>query len=257
MQNQNFNFVQIQRRGRILETEFQELFVTLNQQKTQAVLNQQLPIEKLPIKVSENIVAAKSAEIPDCVTCGACCVFLLCVAVKPTDQTPAVAFWDIINETEHGEITVDRFMRRDTETTACASLDGKLGELAMCRIYHDRPKVCREFEAGSDKCRALRRAYKIEPELTAAQKLEAEFRLELARVHQTPALKIVYARIVPHPETHEFVIVALLEDETNLVLHIFDPAKESWLQSEFANQSIFAASEMIAARRADRDSPIA
>ncbi len=250
MQNRKSNFVQIERRGRISETEFQELFLALNQRKTQAVLNAQLPIEKLPIKVGENIVAPKRAEIPDCLTCGACCVFLLCVAVNQTDQTPADAFWEITNETRTGEITVDRFMRRDAETTACQSLDGKLGELATCRIYHDRPKVCREFEAGSDKCRALRRAYKIEPELTDAQKLEAEFRLELAAVHQTPSLKIVYARIVPHPETQEFVIIALLEDETNLVLHIFDPAQESWLQSEFANRSLTEASEMIAARRA-------
>lgn len=248
MQLEQNRFVQIEKRHKILESEFQDLFVALNRRTLASVVPPQLTVGKLAIKLCDNVVTPKSLLVPDCTTCGACCAYLLCVAVKHSDDTPADAFWNITNETAAGEITVDRFMRRNSESGACAALDGKLGEEALCRIYPNRPQVCREFEAGSDKCRALRRAYGFEPELTAPQKLEAEFRLELDSQRRSLSTKIVYAKIVQHPETGETLIAALLDNDSHQILRIYDPAKESWLQSEFANLTLPEAFRLIESR---------
>ena len=48
-------------------------------------------------------------------------------------------------EGENGEITVDRFLRRDGETFACTALDGIIGEQVACRIYEKRPRICHRF----------------------------------------------------------------------------------------------------------------
>lgn len=97
----------------------------------------------------------------DCVTCGACCTargFSGVVALatpdvyrkwtpmqrktllrKPPFETvvPAKALRVIDN----GE----RFPR-------CAALRGRVGEEATCKVYENRPGVCREFTPGSEAC---------------------------------------------------------------------------------------------------------
>lgn len=40
----------------------------------------------------------------------------------------------------------------------CVALQGEVGKPCGCRIYPDRPSLCREFEAGSPECRQARTA---------------------------------------------------------------------------------------------------
>lgn len=58
-------------------------------------------------------------------------------------------------------------MARDPERGACVALSGTVGQSVSCSAYDSRPAECRVFEAGSDRCRAVRRAYHLEPPLTA------------------------------------------------------------------------------------------
>ncbi len=240
--------VQISLRDKFAEDDFHALFPQLNSFKLQNLLTPQVPIENLSVEVSDNIITPSAAPVPDCMVCGACCAFLLCVAVKPTDKTSDVHFWKIINKNKDGEIVVDQFMRRDSETAACVALDGKIGEGVGCNIYEERPQVCREFEAGSDKCHALRRAYGIEPPLTTERTLESLFRLELKASHTNSVDRLLYAKIVAHPETEESIIVAVMEDDSKQVIHIFNPNEENWLQSEFAGLTLHEALKLIRSR---------
>lgn len=45
------------------------------------------------------------------------------------------------------------------KTRACIWLDQST---AKCRYYEHRPMICREFELGSDECRAVRSAYRLD-----------------------------------------------------------------------------------------------
>lgn len=38
----------------------------------------------------------------------------------------------------------------------CAALEGEIGGCVSCRIYDNRPEVCRNFERGDDSCRFAR-----------------------------------------------------------------------------------------------------
>ena len=38
----------------------------------------------------------------------------------------------------------------------CAALRGVIGHSVSCAVYHHRPKVCREFQPGSDECLIIR-----------------------------------------------------------------------------------------------------
>jgi len=245
--------VQITRSDKLAENEFHALFPTLNKLKSQNLRESQVPIENLPIKRAGNIITPSATPIPDCLTCGACCSYLLCVAVKPTDPTDNSYFWKITNENKLGEIVVDQFMRRDSETIDCVALDGEVGGTISCRIYEERPQVCREFEAGSDKCHALRRAYGIEPPLSDERVLEANFRLGLLNAHINLAEKLLYAKIIAHPETEELVIIAVMEDGSREAIHIYNPQIESWVQAEFAGLTLIEAFNLIKLRSKRRE----
>src|SRR5205085_9638922 len=45
-------------------------------------------------------------------------------------------------------------------------------ERTRCEMYELRPRSCRAFEAGSDRCRAVRRAYGLEPPLALSERIE-------------------------------------------------------------------------------------
>ena len=242
--------VQITRREKIAENEFHALFPTLNKIKLQNLREPQVPIENLPIKIADNIVTSSAVPVPECTSCGACCFYLLCATVKPTDlHTPKSYFWKITLGEQSDETVVDQFMRRNAETMACIALDGEVGENIGCQIYKDRPQVCREFDAGSDKCHAIRRAYGIEQPLSDEVALEANFRLKLLHSQVNLAEKLLYAKIIPHPETEELVIIAIMEDGSRETIHIFNPQEESWLQAEFANLTLLDAYYLIKSRR--------
>lgn len=251
MQIQN-EFVQISKSEKFNENEFYALIAALDQRKQQSILPVQIDISPLPSQVDKNIITRESEPLPNCLTCGACCTYLLCLTVRPSDKTPSNHFWNITTESKRGEIVVDRFLRRNDETFACTALNGRLGESVCCQIYENRPAVCREFEAGSDKCHAIRRAFGIESQLTEETVLEAQFRFELYKERQAADYQILYAQIISLDqliEDKDRAIIALFKNETTQVVHLYNSNQETYFQSEFAGLNITEALELINSRK--------
>lgn len=83
--------------------------------------------------------------VPDCEGCGACCAY--------SWEWPTL-IGDRDGEGIPAHLIEDGRMRCDGDR--CAALAGTIGEAVHCRVYEDRPLVCREFTAGSDACHAVR-----------------------------------------------------------------------------------------------------
>jgi hypothetical protein len=86
----------------------------------------------------------------DCLSCGACCREAYgSVTISPRERLVA----------RHPELVVRRDgyieVRRDGER--CAALQGGDGEPFLCAVYDDRPRPCRELEAGGEHCLTARR----------------------------------------------------------------------------------------------------
>lgn len=81
--------------------------------------------------------------------CGACC-YDLYVEVVPEDNIPAEM---MAMQSWNGERYFLGMKQR--ENGSCIALDE---ETRMCTIHTNRPKTCRDFEAGCNLCLRLRRA---------------------------------------------------------------------------------------------------
>ncbi len=242
-------YVQITRRNRITEEEFYPMISAMYERVWLNLLPPQLVTDDLATSVAKNVVTPADAPIPDCQTCGACCTSMLCVGVRPSENVAAEDYWDITAAGANGEITVDRFLRRDGETGACVALEGTIGEQVSCRIYEQRPRICHQFEAGSDKCHALRRAYGIEPFLTLEEMFEARQKLKAKDVESVPTETIRDAKIVEKTGTNLLEIKALLKDGTLRTIHTYDPNFETWRQFEFSGLTLSQAKVLINSRK--------
>ena len=238
-------FVQIERRAKFSEEEFYPIITAMYEHIWTNLLPPQLVTEDLPTKVSKNIVTPADAPVPDCLTCGACCGSMLCVAVSPTDETDAEHYWNITTNGERGEITVDRYLRRSGETLACANLGGTIGESVACQIYEQRPQMCHVFEAGSDKCHAIRRAYGIEPFLTLDEMMSARQKLNAKDAEIVPDDTIRDAKIAEQAGTNLLEITALMKDGTLQTIHTFDPKIEIWQQYQFSGLTLAQAQSLV------------
>lgn len=107
-------------------------------------------------------ITAPSVEIREeyeakCQTCGLCCCHPLTKADEPSElsyfatQEVTYRWWHGYEQTDKEE---GYWMRM--EDGHCIALEGELGNQVSCSIYNDRPKVCRQFEAGSESCLHLR-----------------------------------------------------------------------------------------------------
>jgi len=240
-------FVQITRQNKVAETDFYPMINSMFEQVWQNLLPAQIPTNGLTTRAANNIITPPGTPIPDCVTCGACCFAMLCVGVRPNEDVPAEDYWDVTIEGKNGEITVDRFMRREAENFACAALEIRDGTQALCKIYEKRPRMCRDFEAGSDKCHALRRAFGYEPFLSLEEMPEAMQKLDEQPVKSEPAETIREVKFI-ETETGELQIQAFLKDGSTSVIHTFDPANEIWRQFEFDALTLLQAANLIASR---------
>ena len=86
----------------------------------------------------------------DCLTCGACCRSAYdSVTVSPRDAV----------RTLHPSLVVYRssYMELLRSGDRCAALEGTPGGPFRCTIYEDRPRTCRDFEAGGRHCLDARR----------------------------------------------------------------------------------------------------
>ncbi|MCY7376336.1 MAG: YkgJ family cysteine cluster protein [Pyrinomonadaceae bacterium] len=225
-------FVQIERRRNFTEDEFWQMIIALDARKWTNLLPPQLPLEDLPTKRTKSFVTPPDAPIPDCLTCGACCTFLFVVGVTATDDAPPENIWNVTDES--GETIIDSYLQRDAETLFCTALETTADGKTPCGIYERRPQTCRKFEAGSDKCHALRRIYGFEPFLTVDEMLAAQQILKMKESNAISPDTIRDAKIVRQAETENFEIVAEMQNGVKKTIHAFDPQRESWRQFQFS-----------------------
>lgn len=94
----------------------------------------------------------------DCTKCGACCFGL---AVYLTQREAR-----IFQANRRLGLLIkpldDKFcLRRTVKESRCFALNGKPG-CCTCKVYDQRPQVCREFEPGSEACIRSRKAFGID-----------------------------------------------------------------------------------------------
>lgn len=241
--------VQIERRNKLSRAEFNEVMSNLETRIWEKLKTESLPFKKLSGRVAESFLTLASAPIPDCQTCGVCCTALPWVDVKTADATPCENYWDITIEAQNGETIVSRQLRRDAETGNCLAFRGEVGSSVKCGIYEARPDDCRKFEAGSDKCRALRRAYGIEPALNSMETASFMMQIFLRDDSEGDERAVYHTHIRETEIAGVFEIEVYFKDKSALILHRFNADEENWLESEFSALSLAEAKSLIASRK--------
>ncbi|NNE66906.1 MAG: YkgJ family cysteine cluster protein [Pyrinomonadaceae bacterium] len=168
--------VQITKRGTLSREEFAEVENTLYEFIWGRLFPPQILTDDLSNTVSENVITDPAAPKPDCKTCGACCAAFVVVDAENSSIT-SEKLWAVDSISDNGERATKSILRRREPDFACAGLAGEVGDEVSCTVYDNRPSMCRKFEAGSDRCHAVRRAYGIEPFLTTDEMLEANRKL--------------------------------------------------------------------------------
>ena len=237
-------------RNELTEEETVVLFNRMFDRVWEGLLPQQLDIEGLPAKISSSSITTTDISIPDCGECGACCTAFVRVPTEPESEVPEDACWTVTKEIGTEQVTVDRFIRRDAGSHYCSQLRGELGVKVGCSIYESRPGTCRTFEAGSDRCHAIRRAYGIEPflsieEMTAALELLAE-----RNGDRTPVIERVHYASSGNNGT--VAISAGMSDGSSVLLHEYDPKIETWYRSELEGRTVHDVNKMKQRKRASR-----
>jgi len=162
--------VQLTRKRGMNEAHFAEMLAQLGQQRAGMVAADEAT-DRLAETVAESLFELRAEAAPDCLACGACCAFFHQIAVLDCDPTPRRLTWMVWDA---GDISgpKTRWLRREPHQGHCVAFTGSVGEQARCAIYELRPTSCRAFEAGSDRCRAVRRAYGLEPPMTELERVE-------------------------------------------------------------------------------------
>jgi len=105
----------------------------------------------------------------DCQTCGACChgldVLLTDAEADQFEGDPRLVALTTLYRRPGAPAL--RFMKRHRDSDRCVALDGPLHANA-CRIYTQRPTLCREFAAGSPDCVAARARFGYETQAAEA-----------------------------------------------------------------------------------------
>ena len=240
--------MKIERRNKLSREEFSQVIENLEGRIWKNLKSEPIPFGKLSGRRAGSFLTPVDAPIPDCQTCGACCIAVPWVDVKENDATSAENYWDITVRGRNEEIIVIRQLRRDTKTGNCLALKGDVGKSVECGIYETRPDDCRKFEAGSDKCHALRRAYGIEPPLTDMVTASFMMQIFLKDEPKGDERAIYYTQIEETENPGVFEIVIFFRDKSTLIIHRFNMSEESWLESEFSALSLAEAKNLIASR---------
>lgn len=213
--------------------------------KRQTRQPQQIPVSRLSKKLAERVIAEASVEVPDCISCGACCMFGM-IPIERRTPEPLTEFVEMT--ADDTDVVIERALWRDHADGRCRHLSGEVAREVGCTIYEDRPMTCRNFEAGSDRCFGFRRMFNIDPPLSEVEVAEA-----LAKLEASPSpVKIVAADIKLRSRTFAFnkagpdsaseelelEVIAHLSDGGEKQLLTFDPAKESWYEHELEGLTI-------------------
>ncbi len=227
---------------RLPKSEFYETVFDLYE-KTPAVPSQ-IPLSRLSKLVSERVITDKSVPIPDCIPCGACCIFGLVIPINRREPEPLQKYLEITLDGAD-DLVIERVLERDKSDGRCTNLEGVIGEKIGCKVYPDRPQICRDFDAGSDRCFGYRRMYGIDPPLSDAELAEAENKL--SRVPEKVKIRGIEIKLESTSvmfnrgatdigkqlvEVRTLKIVAHMNDGEVKDIHTYDPAKESWYEHE-------------------------
>ena len=94
----------------------------------------------------------------DCQKCGACCR-----ATPPYSRLKYVTIYsdDLARMTVeqrnlHTVFEDGKYGIKIKDNLECSALNGNIGSCVECKIYDNRPDICRNFEAGSMICRLAR-----------------------------------------------------------------------------------------------------
>ena len=132
------------------------------------------PAMKSPAHLALKVLPKGSADqVFDCVKCGACCAMGWCVELTGGETKRFLADPELrgmvrlnqgIDRWESGEDDEPGFMKETQvkDCSQCVALRGKVGRHAPCSIYEKRPRVCRNFKPGSDRCLEARDVHGID-----------------------------------------------------------------------------------------------
>ena len=102
----------------------------------------------------------------DCQACGACCVsdvpsssrYVQLIA-EDIERLPAsYLLHHVVPPRLHDHWSYEGLAvdKNHPDGPACVAFRGRAGDNCKCDIHEHRPRVCREFEPGSDKCLEVR-----------------------------------------------------------------------------------------------------
>jgi Fe-S-cluster containining protein len=176
-QSSEDRLIQMTRKRGMSETAFAEMITHLCERRAQRLAVTDEAVGWYAETLAESVFTDSQPVVPDCQTCGACCAFFHQIAVLDSDPTPRRLTWAVWDDAGvAGPKT--RWLRREADEGRCVAFKGGVGQYAHCAIYELRPASCRAFEAGSDRCRAVRRAYGLEPPLSEDARVEQAGRIE-------------------------------------------------------------------------------
>lgn len=129
------------------------------------------------MKIKKKTEPALASEY-DCQACGACCSHFFDDDLSDL-EIPGIRGKGLlianndVSKLPPQLVVIDRFRLHNSKATLqdtwlrgkrvngrwqCRALKGTIGEKSLCSIYDVRPKLCREFEPGSEGCIAAREA---------------------------------------------------------------------------------------------------
>lgn len=101
---------------------------------------------------------------PDCRSCGACCGppadYATFVDLDREDVERLSAHYRRANVVEQPGFEGEHWAlatKRGVNGVTCVALCGRVGTKVWCRIYQDRPELCRKFEPGGRVCQEVRK----------------------------------------------------------------------------------------------------
>ncbi|MCS6805306.1 MAG: YkgJ family cysteine cluster protein [Acidobacteriota bacterium] len=159
--------LQLVKRQRMSERTFEQMLRLLSDRRHGVVAHDE-QLGFYAESLAESWLTSSESQVPDCLTCGACCAYLHQVPVLISDPTPRRLTWQVWDANDRAGAK-SYWLRRDPHDGQCIALDGQVGERVRCTIYPLRPQSCRAFEAGSDRCHAVRRMYGLEPPLSETE----------------------------------------------------------------------------------------
>src|SRR5829696_4971814 len=107
---------------RIKREAFYQDLIERNELKKKRIARPQLPLLKLSIYADKRKVTPASEPVPECVTCGVCCAYLLFVPVTLKDSERLNEFVELTLDNCETEIAVDRVLPRNADSGHCINL---------------------------------------------------------------------------------------------------------------------------------------